>query len=208
MSDPCKTHCCAPVAAQTPRYRKVLWFALCANFAMFAAEVVMSQKAGSVSLLADSLDFFGDAANYGISLFVLAKALSLRARASLLKGWTMAVFGLWVLAATLWNAFNGVLPKHTEMGVIGLLALLTNVAVAWALYAYREGDSNMQSVWLCSRNDAIGNIAVMLAAVAVFLSSANWPDLLVAVLMAALSLQAAWVIIRRAGSELRRSPAG
>ncbi len=203
MSENCKTHCCAPVAAQTPRYRKVLWFALWANFTMFVVEIVMSEKAGSVSLLADSLDFFGDAANYGISLFVLAKALSVRAKASLLKGSTMAVFGLWVLATTLWNAFNGVLPNHTEMGVVGFLALLTNVAVALALYAYREGDSNMQSVWLCSRNDAVGNIAVMGAAGAVFLTGSNWPDLLVAVLMAVLALQAAWVIIRRARSELR-----
>ncbi|MCL4160401.1 UNVERIFIED_CONTAM: hypothetical protein GTU68_036225 [Idotea baltica] len=170
---------------------------------MFVVEMIASYFGDSVSLQADALDFFGDGVNYAISLFVLGMALHLRARASLFKGLTMGVFGLWVLVSAGYRAFAGSEPEPTMMGSIALLALIANVCVALTLYRYREGDSNMRSIWLCSRNDAIGNIAVIIAAVGVFTSASRWPDLIVAILIASLSLSAACHIIRLAIMEIR-----
>ena len=157
---------------------------------MFGVEIVSGMRAGSVSLLADSLDFLGDAANYGISLWVLGMSLTLRAKASLFKALSMLVFGVGVLIAAIWHLLSGQLPDAPTMGVVGALALLANVGVAALLYAYREGDSNMRSVWLCSRNDALGNIAVLLAALGVFGTGSGWPDLLVASIIAGLAITA------------------
>jgi Co/Zn/Cd efflux system component len=156
----------------------------------------------SMSLLADSLDFLGDAANYGISLWVLGLALSIRARASMIKAASMAVFGIWVLASTVWHAVVGSLPDASAMGVVGTLALIANVSVAILLYRYRSGDSNMRSVWLCTRNDAIGNLAVLVAALGVFGTGRAWPDLLIAAIMGVLALTSAWQVMRQARSEL------
>jgi Co/Zn/Cd efflux system component len=181
--------------------------ALAINLAMFGVEVVSGLSAQSVSLLADSLDFLGDAANYGVSLFVLGMALQWRARASLLKGATMAAFGLWVIFVTARHAIVGTVPDAPVMGVVGVVALLANGTVAALLYRYRKGDSNMASVWICSRNDAIGNVAVMLAAAGVFGTGIGWPDFLVGAAMAALALYGAWQIIRHAMSELRGTSA-
>jgi len=201
-------HCCTPPPPSVdPAYRKVLWLALLLNAAMFAVEIAGGLQSGSVSLLADAIDFFGDAANYGVSLAVLSMALAWRARASLLKAAAMAGFGVFVLGRALWSALHGVPPEPLMMGAVALLALAVNVAVAWMLYRYREGDSNMRSVWLCSRNDAIGNLAVAGAALGVFGSGAAWPDLLVAAGMAALALSSAWSVMRQARAELRASPA-
>ena len=201
-------HCCTPPPPSVdPAYRKVLWLALLLNAAMFAVEIAGGLQSGSVSLLADAIDFFGDAANYGVSLAVLSMALAWRARASLLKAAAMAGFGVFVLGRALWSALHGVPPEPLMMGAVALLALAVNVAVAWMLYRYREGDSNMRSVWLCSRNDAIGNLAVAGAALGVFGSGAAWPDLLVAAGMAALALSSAWSVMRQARAELRSSPA-
>lgn len=186
----------------TPRYQKILWVALIANFAMFIVEVLSGLNAHSVSLMADAIDFFGDAMNYGISLAVLSMSLIWRARAALFKGITMGAFGLFVLASAVWSFMNGKVPEPYTMGVIGLLALAVNVGVALMLYAYRDGDANMESVWLCSRNDAIGNVAVMLAALGVFGSGSAWPDLLVAVIMASLGLSAAVQVVQRSVSEI------
>jgi len=200
-------HCCPPPPPSAdPAYRKVLWIALLLNAAMFAVEIAGSVQSGSVSLLADAIDFFGDAANYALSLAVLSMALAWRARASLLKAASMAGFGLFVLGRALWSALNGVPPQPLTMGAVALLALAVNVLVAWLLYRYRNGDSNMRSVWICSRNDAIGNVAVALAAVGVFGTGAAWPDLLVAVGMAALALTGAWSVMRQARAELRVPP--
>lgn len=196
-----QTHCDSQ--STNPAYRKVLWAVLAINFVMFLVEIIGGVQAGSTSLLSDSMDFFGDAANYGVSLFVLGSALSLRAKASLLKGYTMGVFGLTVFAVIVYRLWLGEIPDHEEMTVIGVLALLANVVSAWLLYRYREGDSNMRSVWLCSRNDAIGNILVVIAAGAVYFTQSNLPDLIVAAVMAGLSLQASVVIIRQANEELR-----
>lgn len=203
-------HCCPPKEPDQDnlnqgRYRKILWIALIVNITMFVVEIASGVRASSVSLLADSLDFFGDAANYGISLWVLGMGLVARAKASLFKAVSMAIFGIWVLANALWHFITGVIPSAETMGVIGILALLANLGVAMLLYAYREGDSNMRSVWLCTRNDALGNVTVILAALGVFGTGAAWPDLIVAIIMASLALQASWSVIQHARDELTSS---
>ncbi|EWC41386.1 cation transporter [Stutzerimonas stutzeri] len=197
----CNSGCASAVARG--RYRRILWIALLINLAMFAVEIGAGVRAGSVSLLADSLDFFGDAANYGVSLFVLGLGVMARARASLAKALTMGLFGVFILVIAVGNFVDGSVPQASTMGVVGVIALLANIVVAAMLYAYREGDSNMRSVWLCSRNDALGNLAVMLAALGVFGTGSGWPDLIVATIMALLSISAAVQITRHATAELR-----
>ena len=201
-------HCCehdCPAPGQItnlPRYRRVLWVALIVNAAMFLVELGAGFSSGSLSLLADAIDFAGDALNYGVSLAVLASALAWRARAAMFKAFSMMGFGLYVLGSAVWAVWNGRVPDAPTMGVVALLALLANVSVAWLLYAFREGDANMRSVWLCSRNDAIGNVAVFLAARGGFGTGSAWPDLLVAALMASLALQGGWQVLRQARGEL------
>ncbi|MBC7198969.1 MAG: cation transporter [Pseudomonas balearica] len=192
--------------ATSARYRRILWVALAINLGMFLVEIGAGLHAGSVSLLSDSLDFFGDAANYGVSLWVLGLGVAMRARASLAKAVTMGSFGVFILSMAVANFVDGSVPDAPTMGVVGVIALLANLLVATLLYAYREGDSNMRSVWLCSRNDALGNLAVMLAALGVFGTGSGWPDLIVAALMALLSISAAVQIIRHARQELRTQP--
>jgi Co/Zn/Cd efflux system component len=184
------------------RYRGVLWAALGINAAMFLIEVVAGLVAGSASLQADALDFFADAANYGLSLFVVGMALHYRAKAALAKGMTMGFFGVWVLATSIWHAAYGTVPEAVAMGVVGFAALLANAASFALLWAYRAGDSNMRSVWLCSRNDVIGNFAVLLAALGVFGTGTGWPDVIVASIMGGLALQGAWHVMRQASGEL------
>ncbi|AHG73048.1 Cation efflux protein [Mannheimia sp. USDA-ARS-USMARC-1261] len=169
---------------------------------MFFVEVIMGIKSGSTSLLSDSLDFLGDSANYMISLIVLPMALSYRAKASLVKGLTMAGFGLFILITTAYRAFYGDIPSYSEMSIIGILALLVNLSALFVLLNFRDGDSNMRSVWVCSRNDAIGNIAVIIAGLAVYFLQSKYPDLIVAFILAFLALQAAIEIISRAINEL------
>jgi Co/Zn/Cd efflux system component len=199
-------HCCharPEVSHMSQAYRRVLWLVLLINIGMFVIEICSGIHAGSVALLADSLDFFGDAGNYAISLFVLSMSVPWRARAAQFKAVSMAVFGVWVLVATAWHAWLGGVPVAATMGLIGGLALLANLTSAALLYAWREGDSNMRSVWLCTRNDALGNIAVLLAALAVVGSASAWPDLLVAGMMAGLALTSAKQVLRQARRELR-----
>ncbi len=191
-------------SASSPRYRKILWVAMIINFAMFAIEIGAGFKSGSVSLLADAIDFFGDAVNYGVTLAVLTSGVLLRARAAMLKGASMLGFGLFVLGRAAWMFSQGSTPEAFTMGSIGMLALIANVAVAAMLYAWREGDANMRSVWLCSRNDAIGNIAVMLAALGVLGTGSAWPDLLVASGMAILALVGGWSVIKQATGEISK----
>lgn len=191
-------------ALNSPAWRRALWIALAVNGAFFLAEVVAGAAAGSASLMADALDFFGDTANYAISLGVAGMALAWRARAALVKGWTLVVFAAWVLGGTAWHAMAGTLPQAEVMGVVGLAALVANGAVALMLYRFREGDANMRSVWICSRNDAIGNLAVVLAAAGVFGTGTGWPDVIVAAIMGGLGLQGGWQIVRQARAELRR----
>lgn len=199
--------CCHGHDAHGPRadgpYRAVLWIALGLNAAMFAVEIGAGVVSGSVALLADALDFFGDAANYAVSLFVLGAALAWRARTALLKAASMAAFGLWVAGEAIWSVWSGVMPHAITMGVVGALALGVNALVTVLLFRYRDGDSNMRSVWICSRNDALGNIAVMAAAAGVFGTGTGWPDIAVAAIMASLALWGAWQIARLALAELR-----
>lgn len=189
-------------ASSDPLFRRVLWIALLANLTMFFVEIVASQVGDSMSLQADALDFFSDSANYGISLFVASMVLTARAKASLFKGATMALFGTWVIGSAVYRAITGSAPDPSMMGSIAFMALAVNVAVALLLYRYRDGDSNKQSIWLCSRNDAIGNLAVMFAAAGVFASASRWPDLGVAAIIAALNISAAVHVIRLARAEL------
>jgi cation diffusion facilitator family transporter len=198
--------CCRPPqlpAVDHRGYRRVLWFVLALNAVMFAVELLAGLTAGSVALQADALDFLGDAANYGISLLVLGHGLGRRALAGLVKGVTMGLFGLWVLGNAAYHALAGTMPEAEVMGAVGLLAFAVNVAVAVLLFRHRHGDSDRRSVWLCSRNDAIGNIAVVLAASGVLATGTNWPDLAVALLMAGLALSAAVQVIRQALGERR-----
>ena len=185
-----------------PGYRRVLWIALVVNALMFAVEIGAGLAAGSVSLLADAIDFLGDAANYALTLAVLALGVTWRARAALVKAASMLLFGALVLGRAGWAVLHGAAPEPLTMGLVGLLALAANVGVAVLLYAFREGDANMRSVWLCTRNDAIGNVAVMLAALGVFGTGTRWPDLAVAAIMATLALSAGFSVVRQAREEL------
>lgn len=193
---------CSTEGVVDPRFRKALWIALIVNAVMFGVELVGGLKSGSVSLLADAVDFAADAANYALSLSVLAMGLLWRARAALVKGVTMLVFGLFVIAKTGWAAFAGDPPEAYTMGAIAILALLANLAVAVMLYRFREGDANMRSVWLCSRNDAIVNVAIIFAALGVLGSGTRWPDLIVAGIVAGLALMSARDVIRQANREI------
>jgi Co/Zn/Cd efflux system component len=187
------------------RYRRVLWAVLVINAAMFLIEIVAGLAAGSASLQADALDFLADTGNYGISLFVVGMALRYRATAALAKGMTMGIFGVWVLGTCVWHAIYGTVPEAVTMGVVGFIALAANAACFALLWTYRAGDSNMRSVWLCSRNDVIGNFAVLLAALGVFGTGTGWPDVIVASIMGGLALQGAWHVIRQASGELREA---
>jgi Co/Zn/Cd efflux system component len=182
-------------------WRRVLWIALFINAGMFLAEMTAGLAAGSSSLQADALDFLGDAANYAISLGVAGLALAWRARAALLKGASLGLLGLWVLASTAY-AWTGTLPSAEVMTVVAVIALLANGGVALMLYRFRGGDANMRSVWICSRNDALGNIAVLLAAAGVFGLGQGWPDAAVALIMATLSVSGGWQIVSHAHTEL------
>lgn len=201
-------HCCAPAKPVVhPRFRKALWIALIVNAVMFLVELAASFGVGSVSLLADSIDFFGDAANYAVSLAVLGLAATTRSKASVLKAACMGAFGVFVLARAGWAASTGAVPEPMVMGAVGVWALAANVGVALLLYRHRDGDSNARSAWICSRNDAVGNVAVMLAAVGVFGTGSAWPDLGVAALMAVLAIIGAASVLRQARGEMREAQA-
>jgi len=183
-------------------YRRVLCAVLAINATMFAVEIGAGLHAGSASLQADALDFLGDAANYGISLFVVGMSLRHRASAALAKGVSMGLFGTWVLCVAIWHLYSGTRPEAVTMGAVGIVALAANVVSFGLLWAYRGGDSNMRSAWICTRNDVLGNIAVLLAAAGVFGTGSGWPDIAVAVIMACLAIQGAWLVVRHAASEL------
>ena len=208
MAGCCEDKTCAEIGAQSVDtiWRRALWIALIVNAGMFAAEIASGIAANSSALQADALDFLSDAANYAISLGVAGLALSIRARAAFFKGATLAALGLWVLGGAAWRAYSGHTLPHAEvMGVVGFIALIANAGVALMLFRFRRGDSNMRSVWICSRNDAIGNVAVMLAALGVFGTGTLWPDLAVAAIMATLSITGGWTIMRQASAELRKT---
>jgi Co/Zn/Cd efflux system component len=198
----CQASGTAPTAHDDPRWRAILWVALVANAAMFALEMVAGLAADSRALQADALDFLGDAANYAISLGVAGLALAWRARAALVKAATMLAFGLWVVGYAVHGLVVGSAPQAQTMGLVGALALAVNLAVALLLFRYRGGDANMRSVWICSRNDAIGNLAVLAAAAGVFGTGRAWPDLLVATLVAGLAIWGSAQVFTQARREL------
>lgn len=183
------------------KFRTALWIALLINLTLFGVELIGGAYAHSSALWADALDFFGDAVNYGISLAVIGASLYWRATVALIKGLTMAVFGLVVIGKVIYAFMRGIPPEAITMGIIGVLALIANVVTAIILYAFRDGDANMKSVWLCSRNDAIGNVAVIFAAVGVFGTGSLWPDVIVAFIMAGLGLTAGYQVVKQALAE-------
>lgn len=187
-------------------FRRTVWIVLALNAAMFAVEIVAGRLAGSLALQSDALDFAGDTATYAISLAVIGHSLAWRARAALLKGAVLGGFALFVLASALWRTFVAGVPEAATMGVVAFLALAVNVTAALMLMRFRDGDANVRSVWLCSRNDALGNIAVMLAAAVVAVTGTKWADLAVAAIMASLFLSTAVQIVRQARRELATKP--
>ncbi len=196
--------CCnheAKFEGLSPEYRRALWAVIGINAAMFVVEITGGALAGSQALLADALDFLGDTLTYGLSLAVIGMSVAVRSRAALFKAGTLAVMGLWVFGSTLWQVLSPDLPRAEVMGIVGVMALAANLASVGILLKYKDGDANVRSVWLCSRNDAIGNIAVMVAAGAVAVTGTAWPDLAVAALMAGLFLWSAVQILRQALSE-------
>ncbi len=200
--------CChqTPKAAPEGSYRRVLWIALVINASMFAVELIAGWQARSVSLQADALDFFGDATTYAVTLIVLGMSARWRTGAGMAKGISLGVFGIWVMATTIIRYYEAEPPVAEVMGAIGLLALAANVFCAFLLYKFRAGDSNMRSVWLCSRNDAIANVAVVAAGVGVWATQSAWPDLIVGGGIALLSLSAAASIIKQAMGEFKTEP--
>ena len=184
-------------------YRRRLWIVIAINAGMFLVEMGGGALAGSQALQADALDFLADALTYGISLAVIGAPLYVRSRAAILKGVSLSVMGLWVLGSTAYHVLVLGVPRAEIMGIIGFLALAANVASVLILARYKNGDANVRSVWLCSRNDAIGNVAVMGAAFAVWATASKWPDLIVAAAMAGLFLSSSLQILRQALRESR-----
>lgn len=199
----CCGHTQEPFDGMSRDYRLRLWLVIALNGAMFVVEMAAGQAAGSKALQADALDFFGDAVTYGISLAVIGASLRTRSLAALAKGSSLLLMGLWVAGSTLYQVLVQGVPQAAVMGSVGFLALAVNLASVLLLVRYKDGDANVRSVWLCSRNDAIGNVAVMLAALGVWGTATAWPDLIVAGLMACLFLSSAFQILTQAVREFR-----
>lgn len=201
--------CCGPkninVKEVNKSFKNVLWIALIFNFSMFILENIQGVLSHSLSLRADAIDFLGDSANYFITLFVLSSAIRTRAKVSLLKAFFMFGFGVWVLAEAIIRFYSDSVPNSFTMSWVGTLALIVNGFVAFLLFKFKDGDSNMQSVWLCSRNDAIGNLAVIVASAGVYYFSSKWPDLIVAIFMAYLSVTASYKVLLVVKKEFKES---
>ena len=188
-----------------PAYKRILWVVIAINAVMFLVEMSAGKLAGSQALQADALDFLGDSLTYGLSLAVIGMSLKARSMAALLKGISLLLMGLWVFGSTTYQILVLGVPQAEIMGAIGLLALAANLASVLLLMRYKDGDANVRSVWLCSRNDAIGNVAVMFASVGVWFTVSAWPDLIVAAIMAGLFLRSAQLILVQAWQEYRSS---
>jgi Co/Zn/Cd efflux system component len=202
--------CCGSGASfegLSPDYKRRLWAVIAINAVMFAVEMVAGHLAGSRALQADALDFLGDTLTYGMSMAVIGASLRVRASAALIKGFSLLAMGLWVFGTTIYTVFVLGVPQAQVMGAIGFLALAANMASVLLLVKYKDGDANVRSVWLCSRNDAIGNVAVMLAALGVWGTQTGWPDVIVAALMAGLFTWSAVQILAQGLSEWRSTMA-
>jgi Co/Zn/Cd efflux system component len=207
MSAGCHHNHTATFDGTSPQYRRALWAVIAINAVMFGVEISAGAFAGSQALKADALDFLGDSLTYGMSLAVIGMSVTTRANAAMFKGISLAAMGVWVLGTTVWQIFVLGVPRADVMGVIGLMALAANAASVVILMRFKDGDANVRSVWLCSRNDAIGNVAVMGAAAAVAATQSAWPDLIVAGFMAALFLSSAQQILKQALAERRQAKA-
>jgi Co/Zn/Cd efflux system component len=203
MSAGCCNHNHGAFDGVSADYKRRLWTVIALNAAMFVVEMTAGRIAGSQALQADALDFFADALTYGISLAVIGAPLRVRSSAALAKGISLFGMGLWVFGSTVYTVFVLGVPQAEVMGVIGFLALATNLASVLILVRYKDGDANVRSVWLCSRNDAIGNVAVMIAALGVWGTATGWPDVIVAGIMAGLFLSSSVQIVSRAVAEWR-----
>lgn len=201
--------CCGPkdinIKEVNKNFKKALWVALILNFSMFILENFQGILSHSLSLRADAIDFLGDSVNYFVTLFVLNSAIRKKAAVSFAKALFMFGFGVWVLIEAVIRFNSNTIPDSFTMSWVGILALAVNASVAFILYKFRDGDSNMQSVWLCSRNDAIGNLAVVLASVGVYYFHSKWPDLIVALFMASLSVSASFKVFMLVKQEFRDS---
>jgi Co/Zn/Cd efflux system component len=206
MSAGCSHH--ATFEGLSASYKRRLWLVIAINATMFAVEMSAGAVAGSRALQADALDFLADAATYGISLAVIGAPLALRAKAAFAKGLSLTAMGVWVLGATVYHVFVLGVPRAEIMGAVGFLALAANVASVLLLIRYKDGDANVRSVWLCSRNDAISNVAVMIAALGVWGTATAWPDLLVAAIIAGMFLYSSVLILRQSVRELRTGVVG
>jgi Co/Zn/Cd efflux system component len=190
-----------------PRYKRSLWLVIAINATMFVVELVAGAIAGSQALQADALDFLGDTLTYGISLAVIGMSLRVRATAALAKGASLTLMGGWVFGATAYHVLVLGVPRAEVMGLVGGLALAANLGSVLLLLPYKNGDANVRSVWLCSRNDAVGNVAVMVAAAGVWQTATAWPDLIVASIMAGLFLWSSSQILQQGWSEYRQAAA-
>lgn len=210
QKDTVMSGCCGHDSAfdgTSTSFKRRLWAVIILNAVMFVVEMTAGHVSKSQALQADALDFFGDALTYGISLAVIGTSIKLRTSAALFKGFSLLVMGIWVCSSTVYNVFYTAVPAAEIMGVVGFLALATNLLSVALLVKFKDGDANVRSVWLCSRNDAIGNVAVMIAALGVWGTSTGWPDLAVAAIMAGLFLSSAAQIISQALRERRKNMA-
>jgi Co/Zn/Cd efflux system component len=189
-----------------PRYKRVLWTVICINGVMFFTEMLAGHLAGSQALKADALDFLADTITYGLSLAVIGTSLRRRAGAALFKGLSLSAMAFWVFGSTVYQTLVLGLPRAELMGSVGILALIANLSSVLLLMRYKDGDANVRSVWLCSRNDAIGNVIVMIAALGVWSTASAWPDLAVAGVMAGIFLTSSVQILRQALAEYRHTP--
>jgi Co/Zn/Cd efflux system component len=206
MADGCCNCAAATFDGRSVAYRRVLWIVIVLNAAMFVVEVGAGYLARSQALQADALDFLGDAATYALTLLVIGRPAAWRANAALFKGASLGALALWIAGSTFWRAIQGGTPEPVTMSAVGALALTVNVTAALMLFRFRDGEANVRSVWLCSRNDAIGNVAVMLAGAGVWASDTAWPDLVVAAFMASLFLHSASRIVSQAIAERSENP--
>lgn len=206
MGADCGDHC-ESFDGASPAFKRALWIVIAINGIMFLVEMVAGQLGHSVALQADALDFFGDTFTYALSLFVIGMSVRRRASAALFKGTTLLAMGAFILGTAIYRVFFVAEPEAIVMSSIALLALAANVASVFILIGFKDGDSNVRSVWLCSRNDAIGNVAVLAAAGLVALTGTRWPDLAVAMIMAGLFTWSASQILRQALHEFRHAPA-
>jgi Co/Zn/Cd efflux system component len=206
MADCCNDKACE-IEALRSRQSATLKIVLGINAVMFLVELTAGIMAGSVSLLADSLDMLGDALVYGFSLYVVARGARMKAQAALLKGGIVAAFGLFVLGQAVHRMLFPHVPVFETIGAIGTLALAANGLCLLLLWRHRADDINMRSVWLCSRNDIIANVSVLFAAAGVWLTGSGRPDVIVGLALAGVFLKSALYVLQSASTELRAANA-